>query len=180
MAAGKGTGAGRRADRVSAPLTTARLTLRPRVPDDADALFAAMADADVMRWWSRAPFATVDELQAYFSGVQCAWTVTRTGDDRAIGFVSVMRRREGVCEIGYLFARETWGCGIAFEAVSAVIADLFAAGERRIFADTDPDNIGSIRLLERLGFLFEGRLRAEWETHIGVRDTLIYGLLNPC
>lgn len=36
----------------------------------------------------------------------------------------------------------------------------------------------SIRLVERLSFRLEGRLRAEWETHIGVRDTLIYGLLK--
>ncbi len=161
-------------------LTTARLTLRPRVADDADALFATMADAQVMRWWSRAPFATVDDLRDYFADGHSdwrAWAVTRTGDDRAIGFVSAGRRREGVIEIGYLFARETWGGGIAREAVPAVIAHLFATGTRRIFADTDPDNIPSIGLLERLGFTFEGRLRAEWETHIGVRDTLIYGLL---
>jgi RimJ/RimL family protein N-acetyltransferase len=31
--------------------------------------------------------------------------------------------------------------------------------------------------LTRLGFTLEGRLRAEWQTHIGVRDSLIYGLL---
>ncbi|MDP3782205.1 MAG: GNAT family protein, partial [Sphingopyxis sp.] len=39
-------------------------------------------------------------------------------------------------------------------------------------------NCGSIALLERLGFQYEGRLRGEWETHIGVRDSLIFGLLR--
>ena len=29
-----------------------------------------------------------------------------------------------------------------------------------------------------LGFTLEARLRAEWETHIGVRDSLIWGLLE--
>lgn len=162
-------------------LATARLTLRERVADDADALFATMADTDVMRWWSRPPFGSVDELRAYFAAGHPdwrAWAATRAGDDAAIGFVAVGRRRAGVCEIGYLFAREAWGRGIAHEAVSAVIAHLFAAGERRLFADTDPDNAGSIRLLERLGFVLEGRLRGEWETHIGVRDSLIFGLLH--
>ena len=38
--------------------------------------------------------------------------------------------------------------------------------------------IESIALLERLGFQYEGRLRGERETHIGVRDSLIYGLLR--
>ena len=46
------------------------------------------------------------------------------------------------------------------------------------FADVDPDNSASRRLLERLGFLLEGILREEWETHIGVRDTALYGLLK--
>jgi len=58
-----------------------------------------------------------------------------------------------------------------------LISQLFGEGQRRVFADVDPDNRGSIKLLETLGFKLEGRLRAEWEMHIGIRDSLIYGLL---
>jgi RimJ/RimL family protein N-acetyltransferase len=58
-----------------------------------------------------------------------------------------------------------------------VIDRLFAEGQRRVVADTDPDNRGSIALLEALGFQREGHLRAEWHTHIGIRDTLLFGLL---
>lgn len=50
-------------------------------------------------------------------------------------------------------------------------------GHRRVFADTDPDNAASNALLATLGFQREGYLRAEWETHIGVRDTVLWGLL---
>ena len=77
-----------------------------------------------------------------------------------------------------MLAREHWGGGIAREAVSAVIDQIFAEGQRRVFADTDPDNAPSRGLLERLGFKLEGYLRAEWETHLGVRDTTLYGLLR--
>ena len=69
-------------------------------------------------------------------------------------------------------------CRVAAEAVTRVIDQLFAEGQRRVFADTDPDNVASRRLLERLGFRLEGMLRGEWETHIGVRDTALYGLLR--
>ena len=162
-------------------LHSARLTLRPRVADDAEALFPTMADAEVMRWWSNPPFTQVEDLRAHFAEAHPdwrGWAVTWRGEDRAIGFVAAGLRRPGVSEIGYLFARETWGQGIASEALGALLTQLFAEGNRRVFADMDPDNAPSIRLVERLGFVPEGRLRAEWETHIGVRDTLIYGLLR--
>lgn len=162
------------------PLTTARLHLRRREPADAEALFATMSDAAAMRWWSRAPFASVAELREYFTPFEewRAWAITLPGASGTIGFVSAGRRRAGVAEIGYLLAREHGGHGYAREAVAGVIDHLFATeGHRRVFADTDPDNARSIRLLEALGFRREGLLRAEWETHIGVRDSVILGLL---
>ena len=53
-----------------------------------------------------------------------------------------------------------------------------ADNRRRLYADTDPDNAASNRLLESLGFTLEGRLREQWTTHIGRRDSLIWGLLH--
>jgi ribosomal-protein-alanine N-acetyltransferase len=158
-----------------------RLKLRPRQGSDAEALFATMADMQAMRWWSRGPFVSVEELRGYFapnvaSGWR-SWAIVRTGEDHAIGFVSAGRKREGVSEIGYLLARDARGQGYARDAVALLIDNLFAKGERRVFADTDPDNRASIALLTALGFILEGQLRAEWQTHIGIRDSLIYGLL---
>ena len=164
-------------------ILTARLRLRERRPDDAEALFPTLSDEALMTWWSRAPFGSVDEVRESFvadggaSGWR-AWAITRQGDDRAIGYVAVGEKRQGaVSEIGYMLERAAWGSGIAYEAVSGVIDYLFATGQRRVFADTDPDNAPSNGLLTRLGFTLEGRLRGEWETHIGVRDSLIWGLL---
>lgn len=161
-------------------LRTARLVLRPRVADDAEALFPTMSDAEAMRWWSGPPFESVAALRDQFATLppgRRAWAVCR-GDGPALGFVSTGERRPGVAEIGYLFARAVWGQGIAREAVAAVVTQLLAEGHRRVFADVDPDNGASTALLERLGFTLEGRLRGEWITHIGVRDSLIYGLLR--
>ena len=161
-------------------LETARLHLRSRVPADAEALFPTMSRSEPMRWWWRGPYASLDELRAEFArpgeGRRC-WAITRRGTNEAIGFVSAGEKRPGVSEIGYLLAIEAHGRGIAAEAAGAVIDRLFAEGQRRVFADSDPDNRASRALLKRLGFTLEGVLRAEWETHIGVRDTALYGLL---
>ncbi|VXC73506.1 GNAT family N-acetyltransferase [Sphingomonas sp. AX6] len=168
-------------------LESARLVLRLLSPDDADALHPTFADEALMTWWSSAAQKDVEETRAYLAQEGRAdamqwrgWAIVERGEsDEAIGFVSTGERRADVSEIGYMLARSHWGRGIAAEAVGRVIEHLFdAEGQRRVFADTDPDNLGSRALLERLGFQLEGTLRGEWETHIGVRDSVIYGLLK--
>ncbi len=166
-------------------LATARLRLRPLVEDDAKALHPMLADADLMTYSADGPLGTVDDVRTYLAeeaepGNQRTWAITRTGDDRAIGWVSGSEAdgdaSGGVTEIGFILAREAWGRGIASEAVAAVIDRLFAEGRKRVFADADTENTASILLLERLGFRRERLLRDEWETHLGMRDSLIYGL----
>ncbi|MDX3910988.1 MAG: GNAT family N-acetyltransferase [Sphingobium sp.] len=165
-------------------LATDRLTLRPLLPTDAEALFPAFSDPELMTWWSSGPHATVEETRAYiapdggYGDEWLAWAITLS-DKEAMGRVGAGMRRPGVWEIGYLLRRDLWGKGFAREAVGAVVDHLFAdKAARRVFADVDPDNVLSIGLLRRLGFKEEGRLRGEWKTHLGVRDSLIFGLLR--
>lgn len=47
----------------------------------------------------------------------------------------------------------------------------------RVEADIDPDNSASAKLLERLGFRLEGRLRERWIVAGVVSDSAMYGLL---
>ncbi|MEG3177997.1 GNAT family protein [Sphingomonas sp. RB3P16] len=162
-------------------LETARLRLRQRTADDAEALFPSFSDPALMTYWSHGPHESVEQTRAKFAepfDVWRGWAITLHGDDRAIGFVAAGDKRPGVYEIGYMLARDHWGTGIAREAVGAVLDQLFRVEQqRRVFADTDPDNVPSNTLLESLGFQREGLLRAEWETHIGIRDTVLWGLL---
>ncbi len=165
-------------------LTTARLVLRQLREDDAAALFPVLSDPEVMVWWSSGPHASLAETADYVKGNAAegqgfdCWAIT-AGDDVALGWVILIDGKPDVKEIGYILHRAHWGQGIAREAVSRVIDHGFDdLNLRRIFADTDPENAGSISLIERLGFQYEGRLRGEWETHIGVRDSLIFGLLQ--
>ncbi len=164
--------------------TTERLRMRQLRLDDAEALHASYADVDAMTWWSHAPHTTLqethDRLVRSLDGEDWRlWVITMAGDDTAIGSMAAHGKRQGgVIEIGYSLGRPHWGRGLAREAVAALIDNLFADGNRRVFADTDPDNDPSNALLRALGFTLEGRLRAEWDTHIGVRDSYIWGLLR--
>lgn len=164
-------------------LATPRLLLRPLAPNDAEALFAAYSDTEVMRYWSSAPHASLADSEAYIARTGDeggrGWAIARAGDGAVLGTLYAGEGNKGVQEIGYLLARRFWGQGYAREALTRLIDFLLIEeGNRRISADTDPDNAASNALLKRLGFTLEGRLRGEWETHIGVRDSFIWGLLR--
>jgi RimJ/RimL family protein N-acetyltransferase len=165
-------------------MQTERLTMRALRVEDAEALHPMYSDAEANTYGSHPATVTLDDTVARLEHAVAdadwrAWAITLKGDDVAIGTVACYEKRQGkVTEIGYILKRAHWGNGYVTEAVAAMIDLLFAEGQRRIFADTDPDNAPSIAVIKRLGFTLEATLRAEWETHIGVRDSLIWGLLE--
>lgn len=185
MATEKGEGPCGSADEVIAPtLNGERLILRQLVVEDAPCLFSVLSDDDVMRFWSSGPHADLNETKAYIAwnadttvGHLC-WAITRDGVT-ALGWVVLLPRRAHCYELGYILGRQHWRHGYVYEAACLVLDYAFKErAARRVMADTDPENASSIRLLEKLGFQREGYLREEWETHIGVRDSLIFGLLR--
>lgn len=168
---------------MSETFSSERLVMRPQGIEDAEAMHEAYRDEKVMRYWSSGPHVDLDETRAYLAPRidkpdWRGWTITLADTGEVIGTLAAGARRPGLSEIGYLVIRRHWGRGYAREAVGRLLDLLFREeGHRRVMADTDPDNAGSNGLLTRLGFTLEGRLRGEWETHIGVRDSLIWGLL---
>lgn len=164
-------------------LRTLRLILRPLVPDDARDAHRFLSDERVMRYWSSGPHVDIAETERYIvgncvGGTHESWAITEPGGP-AIGWVNLGERRPAVYEMGYILSADRWGGGLAREAVRAGLDHVFGeCNARRIFADCDPENIASIRLVESLGFIREGHLRGEWETHLGIRDSLIFGILR--
>lgn len=157
--------------------------MRPMTAGDAPALHELYRDEAAMRWWSSPPHRTLAETAAYILPptplpTRRGWAMTLAGDDVAIGTLSTNQTKPGVFEIGYTLVPRHGGHGYAREGVARLVDLLIRdEGARRVWADIDPDNAPSCRLVESLGFQLEGRLRALWETHIGVRDTLVYGML---
>lgn len=164
---------------------TDRLTLRPFRAEDAEAFAAYRSDVDVARYqdWD-VPF-TMKAAEVFVARqVGMGWpspgdwlqvAVEREGrlaGDVGVGWSSSGRR----VTIGYTLAADQQGRGLATEAVEAVVDRLLADGTRRIDATLDPENVASMRLLERLGFEYEGRqagaalVRGQW------LDDLLYGL----
>ena len=87
-----------------------------------------------------------------------------------IGDLAVNRIADGcISEIGFTLAPAHHGKGYASEAAGAMIDALFAqTNVHRIAASIDPANVASMRVLEHLGFRYEGTarraelVRGEW------------------
>jgi ribosomal-protein-alanine N-acetyltransferase len=80
--------------------------------------------------------------------------------------------------LGYWIDRAVAGRGMASLAVALVCDHAFGpVGLHRLQADIRPENLPSQRLVERLGFQQEGRLRRLLDIDGDWRDHLTYALL---
>ena len=123
---------------------------------------------------------TIELLQQWTAGCEdTSWAVVDHEDGPALGRVALFTAGRNVWEAACMIVPAARGRRRAERALAQAIERVFEEkGARRIFADVDPDNRASIRTFERLGFRREGVLRGNWETHIGVRDSVILGLLR--
>lgn len=169
-------------------IETARLVLRPSISADLDAHAAMLGDEEVVRHLTGAPIPREDAWRRLLQGPGLwamlgygYWSVERRSDGRYIGqlgFADFKREMapslDGLPEMGWLFAREAQGQGLALEGVTAALAWADGAlGAAEIAAIIAPGNAPSIRLAERVGFV-----RAE-ETHYKGEATLIFRRLKP-
>ena len=81
-------------------------------------------------------------------------------------------------EIGYWLGRPYWGRGIVTEALEAVTHHAIAAhGLTRVYAVPYDGNPASCRVLEKAGFVLEGRMRKSAVKEGRVIDQLLYAFI---
>ena len=166
-----------------------RITLRPYRDDDADALLALYGDPVVTRWWSHEPWSDRQQAIEYLERMRrdrensefYPWAIAANEGDALIGTAALYEidrtHKRGM--LGYSLSPSMQGRGYAGDALRLLIDFAWSSLElQRIEADTDPENIASRRLLERLGFVFEGSMRKRWFVHGAWHDTSWYGLLR--
>jgi [ribosomal protein S5]-alanine N-acetyltransferase len=134
-------------ERIAGP----RLLLRLPVLDDAGTLFQRVArDPQVTKYllWTPHPdVAATRRVIAERINVgehDRTWAIVLQHSDELVGMISCWRPVRHSAEIGYCIGRRWWGKGLMSEALDMLLAAL--------------DNERSTRLLQRAGFLLEGRL----------------------
>jgi RimJ/RimL family protein N-acetyltransferase len=160
------------------------LVLRPWTEDDVPVLVQACNDSEITRWIPviPAPYTQEDGL-AFVGGEvegspEYSFAVTEGGSVvGAIGMGLNSHRYRG--HIGYWVA--SWGRGRGVCARSLRLLSRWALddlGLQRLELITDPDNIGSQRCAEKVGYRREGVMRAHLRHADGrIRDSVLFGLL---
>jgi RimJ/RimL family protein N-acetyltransferase len=147
-------------------IQTARTRLRRLRAADETALIALDSDPEVMRYVGspagvRPPDETAERAKRRIEEDLSPlgfWAVEDPAGGALLGLCALIRMPTGDdVELAYRLARPAWGRGLATEAAGA-LAD-HALGELRqprLVAVTYPENRGSQRVLEKIGFVREG------------------------
>ena len=170
-------------------LTTARLRLRAYREDDWRAVHEYGADPEVCKYQNWGPnseeqtqdfvrrcvFAAQDEPPTDFFFV-----IALLEDNRLIGGcnLSIRNVMDREAMIGYALSPGVWGQGYATEAARALLRFGFTdVGLHRITSWAEPENVGSWRVMEKIGMRREGHEREVWfRDHW--RDWVRYAMLD--
>jgi RimJ/RimL family protein N-acetyltransferase len=99
-------------------------------------------------------------------------------DEAAVGGIGIILGEDVyrlTAEFGYWLAEEFWGKGIMSEAVPAFVNYCFEKFSlTRMFAGAYANNPASARVLEKSGFVLEGRLRKNVIKDGQILDSLLY------
>jgi [ribosomal protein S5]-alanine N-acetyltransferase len=143
---------------------TERLTLRPFVESDIDALYAIMGDAEAMQhtYIAKSREQCAERLHTY-AGLESSlgyapWTIVLRSTGTIIGWggLSIDPFEPGWgSEVSYCLHPAHWGKGYATEVVQAALRLGFERFSLPVIvAFARAENIGSVRVLQKCGFVF--------------------------
>lgn len=168
-------------------IETERLLLRRYRKSDLQDLFEYLSDPKVVEYEPYKPM-SLEETKSNLEwriGTEDMIAVELKSSHRMIGNVYLGKQEFESLEIGYVFHRAYWRKGYARESCEALIRQAFANGAHRIYAECDPQNISSWKLLESLGFRREAHFLQNvffWKDPNGKpiwKDTYVYAKLEP-
>ncbi len=173
-------------------LSGERVVIRPYRESDAQALMEAVSESrDHIRPWLGFADAhqTLDESRDWIIQQQANFLLREDmtlglwdkASNKLLGGVGLHPRnwKARYFEIGYWLRVSATGHGYVTEAVQLLTEYLFThLAANRVEIRCDARNIQSAAVAQRLGFVFEGRLRNQGvDTSGGLRDLLVFALI---
>lgn len=149
-------------------LETERLVLRPLSEADLEALHRISNDLLVRRYlWDDEPvsMATIEGIFAqsvreFAEKGLGLFGIRLRGEEKLLGLCGFRSlENTGEIELAYELSPEWWGRGLATEASRACLHYAFEeVGLERVVAGVEPQNVASIKVIEKLGMRYAGEI----------------------
>jgi len=165
------------------------LKLRPATGRDAELLHRWRNEPSVRRFQPLNDL-TISQLRSDVSGQRMSelyrgkgdkfqWIVEVDGEPAGWLTLVVSNWDHGLAEVGYALSTNWQGQGLMPRALAILLDDLFTHTRlERIEARCAVDNEGSQRVLTKVGFEREGRLRSYFRLHGRRVDNFLYAVLR--
>ena len=170
---------------LTGPIETERMLLRAFGPDDYDAVYAMQSDPEVARYLYWGP-RSEEEVRKSLDFKIAAIALRKEGDALSLAGISKATgelvadvilmwksAEHAQCEVGYIVPPAHQGRGYATEAVRPLLAIAFdVLGMHRVVGKVEARNVGSVRVLEKLGmrrealFLENEFVKGEWGSEV--------------
>ncbi|WP_298444653.1 GNAT family N-acetyltransferase [uncultured Ferrimonas sp.] len=148
-------------------IETERLGLRQFTLDDAPAVLAFSSNEQVTEYTGDAGMiASIDDaehvirtiwLKEYRQHGYARYALVHKADNKVIGFAGwKFIDEDNMPDLGYRMLPQYWGQGLGFEiALACMHYGKETLEFNHVFADALPDNLGSCRIIEKLGFRYQ-------------------------
>ena len=171
-------------------LTTSRLQLRQMTSDDAEEFYFLRSNDVVMKYFDipklpsvGAALLLIEKITAIIHNNEgISWGISLKDDPKLIGTIIYREidKDHHRAEVGYSLHPDHWRKGIIQEALTAVLDYGFTVLKfHSIEASVNPENIASIKLLEKNKFVREAYYKENYFFNGKFLDTAVYSLLAP-
>lgn len=172
-------------------IVTERLILRPWRIEDASDLYEYACDPEVGRNAGWKPHESLEEsisiTDSFIHGEDIIFAIALPSENgKVIGSIGLHMddsrhlKSSRSLMLGYVLSRKYWGRGCMTEGTRAALKYAFTLpGVSMVTVRHYPHNVRSRRVIEKLGFTYEGTLRQASELYDGtVYDTCVYSMLK--
>lgn len=166
---------------------TSQIILRPITLNDKLEIFNYRSDKETNKYQSWIP-ETMDDVENYINKTEkefnkpntwFQFVIVKKSNNKIIGDLGVHFIDDYQCELGCTITKDYHKKGFATESLNLVIDYLFnTLNKHRIITSIDPENISSIRLVERLGFRKEAHFKQSLLIDGKWIDDIVYALLK--
>ncbi len=138
-------------------IKTERLILRKFIIDDCEDMFVWASNPEVTKYLAYNSHKTIEDskniisfwISKYENADTYNWAIEYKG--KVIGNIEVVEQKNAECHLGWQIDKQYWNKGIMTEAATAVLNYLFCVGYECISSAHDAENIGSGRVMQKIG-----------------------------